>query len=84
MNDTLPDVAARYRRMIMALAPAERAAMAGRMFEAARALVVAGIRERLGADVSERRLREEIFLAFYGRDFAAPERERILAHLRAA
>jgi hypothetical protein len=70
--------------MLMALTPGKRAGMAARMFGAAQALVMAGVRARLGVGASEQRLREEVFLAFYGRDFSAIERQRILEHLRAA
>jgi hypothetical protein len=51
------------------------------MFATARALVVASVREK-EPSASPARVREGLFLRFYGGDFAADERERIAAWLR--
>lgn len=82
MTDTSRDITIRYRRMLMSLTPAERLGMASRMFDAARALALAGIRARLGKDATEQELRVELFLRFYGGDLAPDERQRIVSELR--
>lgn len=81
MKDTSPSVEARYRAMLLALSPAERLAMATRMFQTAKALAIAGIRAEHG-DLSPDELREKLFLRFYGQDFTESEQAKILAHLR--
>jgi hypothetical protein len=69
----------RYEALLMALAPEERLAMAGDMLASARELVVAGMSTDQTAD--PRLVRRQIFLSFYGNDFAPSKRERILAFL---
>lgn len=80
MNDTSPDMDERYRAMLLARSPEERLRMAGSMFSAARRLAVASI---LAADpsASPAAIRRGLFLRFYGHEFDAPTRERILARL---
>ena len=73
--DTDPDVARRYREMLLALTPGERIEMACRMFDSARAIVLATI-----PDSAERRV--ELFRRFYGADFDAESRTRIEDALR--
>lgn len=55
--------------------------MACRMHSTGKALVRAGILKSHGA-LRPSRLREEIFLRFYGRDFDDARRRKILKHLR--
>lgn len=43
MNDTLPEIEARFRALLMARPPEERLHMAIRMFDAARTLVLASL-----------------------------------------
>lgn len=81
MTDTSPDTAIRYRRMIMSLTPAERLTMASGMFDSARLLALAGIREALGKNATEQQLRVELFLRFYGADYAPDQRQRIVSEL---
>ena len=78
---TLPEDDPVYRRMIMALSPGERVAMACGMFSEAMALVRAGIiSEHGGREPAD--LRRRIFLRFYGSDFEPAELGKILKHLR--
>jgi hypothetical protein len=82
MNDTPPEVEARYRAALMRKTPQERLAMAADMFSTAQAMALAGIQARLGRlDGAEGRV--QLFLQFYGADFDAPRRERVIARLRA-
>jgi hypothetical protein len=43
MTDTPPEVEARYRALLLARSPAERVRMGARMFDAARAMVLASL-----------------------------------------
>lgn len=80
MNDTSPEMEARYHAMLLARSPEERLRMAGSMYSAARRLVVASI---LAADpsASPAAIRCALFLRFYGHEFDAQARERIIARL---
>ena len=80
MRDTPDDVQAEYLARIRALTPAERLAMCGRMFGAAKALVIAGLPPEIQANPAD--LRECLFLRFYGRDVPAAVRQSVCSHLR--
>ena len=77
MTDTPPDVERTYREMIMNRTPSERVAMASRMFDAAKAVAVAGIRAEHG-DLSDAELQKQVFLRLFGKDFSASQRRAIL------
>lgn len=80
MRDTSPEVAVRYREMLLARSPEERLRIGCSMHATARKLVRASVlaRNRL---VSPAVLRRALFLRFYGPDFGAGERDRIAAWL---
>lgn len=80
MKDTPSDVDATYRQMLLARPGEDRLRMAFSMYSTARALVVASIVER-EPQASPGRLRQGLFLRFYGPDFDAQTREKILARL---
>ena len=80
MRDTPPDVDARYRRMLLERSGEDRLRMGFSMYATARALVVASILAK-EPEASPARIREAIFLRFYGRDFDQATRERIIATL---
>ncbi|HKG92934.1 MAG TPA: hypothetical protein VKA84_13610 [Gemmatimonadaceae bacterium] len=61
MNDTAPDVEARYRAMLMARSPEERFLMGIRMFDAARAMVLASLPPGLTPDERRRRLFARVY-----------------------
>jgi hypothetical protein len=82
MKDTPPAIEARYRAMLLARSGEERLRMGGSMYATARALVAASILEK-EPTATPARLREALFLRFYGHEFDAAARERILARLRA-
>src|SRR5689334_4838653 len=74
---------ARFRAMIMARPPGgERLKITAAMFETTRKLMIAAIRAAR-PDITEVELRQELFLRYYGDEFSAEERERILAGIAA-
>ena len=76
MNDTPEAVSRRYRALLMSRPAADRLRMGCDMFEAARALIRAGV-----AASGEQATRQSLFLRTYGADFDAETRDRILAGL---
>lgn len=76
MTDTTPKI---YNKLIMLVrqkTPLERLKMCADMFDMARSLILAS----LGDGANQRR---ELFLRFYGQDFNAAKKEKILAKLAA-
>jgi len=85
VTDTPEPIRDRYRAMLLRLSPAERLAMACRMFDTAKALALAGIRRREPAVVADSpAARQKIFLHLYRNDFSPRETERILNLLKDA
>lgn len=82
MRDTPTTVEAKFREMILARSPAERLAMACRMFATGKALIGAGLVHEYG-HLERRELRRHIFLRLYGQDFPETEREKIVSLLAA-
>lgn len=80
MNDTSPEMQARFEEMLMARSGSERVRMACDMHETAKRLVLASLLEE-NPDATPADLRKGLFLRFYGDDFSPEEIERILAHL---
>ena len=83
MKDTPNSIDYKYRSMLMEIAPAERLAMACRMFDTAKALALAGIRRREPTVVADSpAARQKLFLHFYRNDFSPHETARILSRLK--
>jgi hypothetical protein len=78
MNDTSDSMAETYRALLLGLPPAERLRMACRMFDTARALLLAGLRRKLGADADPRSIRKAVFLRLYGHEFSESQRQAII------
>jgi hypothetical protein len=76
MSNVVGDVDARFREMMQRLTPAERLAMACRMFSTGRALVIAGLLSR-NRDLAGLRLRRALLRRLYGRDLGAEQLDRI-------
>jgi hypothetical protein len=70
----------RYRAMLLARSPEDRLKMGCSMSATARALVRASVLAQ-DPQASPVALRRALFLRFYGHEFKAAERERILAWL---
>jgi hypothetical protein len=77
MNDTPAEVEQRYRRLLLQRSGEERLKMGCSMHATARALVRASALAR----ASPVTLRRVLFLRFYGHEFDARTRDRILAWL---
>jgi hypothetical protein len=80
VNDTSPEMARKYRGLLMARSGAERMKMASSMFATARALVVASVLER-EPTASAATVRQALFQRFYGAEFGPAERARIAERL---
>ena len=80
MNDTHPRIAEKLKEWMAAKRPEERLLMCCSMYDTAKALVIASIRERT-PDISPSQLRREVFLRFYGSDFKPETRDKILASM---
>jgi Uncharacterised protein family (UPF0158) len=80
VTDTPAGVDTLYRRMLLARSGEDRLLMGFSMYSTARSFVVASILER-EPQASPERIREAVFLRFYGRDFDDATREKILARL---
>ena len=77
MNDTAPEVEARYRAMLMERTGEERLVMGCAMRDTARALVEASIREENPRATPEA-VRKAVFLRFYGHEFNVQTQAKIL------
>jgi hypothetical protein len=83
MKDTPPDIEERYRIMLMARTGEERLIMGCAMRDTARALVEASLREQT-PNATEATIRKGLFLRFYGDEFDAETRAKILAAIESA
>jgi hypothetical protein len=83
MNDTPPEVAERYRVMLMQRTGEERLIMGCAMRDTARKLVEASLREE-NPLATEAEIRKGVFLRFYGHEFDALTRDKILATIEQA
>jgi hypothetical protein len=61
MIDTSPEFERRYREMLMARTPEERITMGARMFDTARAMVLASFPSDLSFEERRRRLFERLY-----------------------
>ena len=77
MSDTPEHVERLYNEMLLSRTPLERLRMASRMYDSAKKLVIAGIRDR-NPHLTLSQLRAHLFLRMYGSDFTRAEREKII------
>jgi Uncharacterised protein family (UPF0158) len=80
VSDTPPAITERYRAMLLARSGSERLKMGCSMGATSRALIRASVLAR-DPHASPADLRRAIFLQFYGHEFGAGARERMLAWL---
>ena len=80
MNDTHPDVAGRFRNLMMSKTGQERLLMGCSMYDAAKEIVRSSIYNN-HPGITEVEMRKEIFLRFYGQEFSRIEREKIILAL---
>ena len=83
MNDTPREIDERYRGMLMQRSGEERLIMGCAMRETARALVEASLREQ-DPHATIETIRKGLFLRFYGHEFDADSRAKILAAIESA
>ncbi len=83
MNDPPPEVEERYRAMLMQHTGEERLIMGCAMRDTARAVVEASLREQ-NRQATEAEIRKGVFLRFYGHEFDAATRDKILASIEQA
>lgn len=83
MRDTPAEVEARFRALLLERSGEARLRMAGSMYAAARALVVASILD-VAPEASAAEVRRQLFLRFYGHEFEAACRERIAGRVAGA
>jgi hypothetical protein len=77
MNDTNPEIEKIFREMIMKKSGEERMMMGFSMFDSAREIVIASIKNE-NPDISEIELKKKLFLRFYGTDFTEEQKQKIL------
>lgn len=83
MKDTLPEMDTRYRAMLMQRSGEERLIMGCAMRDSARVLVEASLREQ-DPHATVETIRKGVFLRFYGHEFDAESRAKILAAIESA
>lgn len=80
MNDTHPEVAIRFRNLMMSKTGQERLLMGCSMYDTAKEIVRSSIYNgRPG--ITEVDMRREVFLRFYGQEFSRAERQKLLSML---
>jgi hypothetical protein len=81
MNDTAPDIEKRFLKMLLQRSGEERLKMGCSMHATAKALARASILHEQ-PDASPATIRRALFLRFYGHEFDAQAREKILLALK--
>jgi hypothetical protein len=81
MNDTSPEMAERFQRVLRERSGSDRIRMVSDMFETARALVVASIKAHQ-PDISEVELRAHVFRRVYASDFTPEDLASIVDRLK--
>jgi hypothetical protein len=83
MNDTSPEMELRYQALIMERSGEDRLIMGCSMFDAAKALMQAGILDQ-NPHISPAEIRQALFMQLYGHEFDAESRAKILAAIESA
>ncbi len=80
MIDTHPDVAVRFRELMMSKTGQERLLMGCSMYDTAKQIVLSAIRNHQPG-ITDAELKREIFLRFYGQEFSEADRKKLLSAL---
>ena len=80
MFDTHPDVAVRYRDLLMSKTGQQRLFMGFSMYDTARQIVRSAIYNSR-PEITDEEMKKEIFLRFYGNEFSPSESEKFLTVL---
>ncbi len=79
MLDTHPDIAVRYRNMMMHKSGEQRLRMGCSMHETCKQIVRSAILDSSPGS-TEAQMRREMFLRFYGHEFGRSESEKLFQH----
>jgi hypothetical protein len=80
MDDTYPEIAAKFQDLIMQKSCEQRLLMGFSMYDAAKQIVRSSIyNSRPG--ITKEQMKKEIFIRFYGQEFSKSGRDRILSML---
>ena len=80
MFDTHPDIAVRFRDLMMRKSGQERLLMGCSMYDTAKEIVRSAVRNRQPG-ITDAEIKREIFLRFYGPEFSRADREKFLSAL---
>ncbi|MGB2864368.1 MAG: hypothetical protein WBC05_13645 [Sedimentisphaerales bacterium] len=80
MFDTHPDVAIRFRDLMMSKTGQQRLLMGCSMYDTAKQIVRSAIYNSR-PEITDEETKKEIFLRFYGQEFSRADREKILSVL---
>lgn len=80
MNDTHPEVAVRFRELMMGKTGQKRLQMGCSMYDTAKEIVRSSISNNRPG-ITEVDMRREVFLRFYGQEFSRAEREKLISAL---
>jgi hypothetical protein len=81
MFDTHPDVAVRYRDLMMSRNGQQRLLMGCSMYDTAKQIVRSAIYNSR-PEITDEEMKKEIFLRFYGNEFSPADREKFLSALK--
>ncbi len=80
MLDTHPDIAVRFRNMMMRKSGEQRLRMGCSMHDTSKQIVRSAIYAN-HPEIAEAEMRSEVFLRFYGHEFSLTDREKVISHL---
>ena len=80
LNNTHPDVAIRFRDLMMSKSGQQRLLMGCSMYDTAKQIVRSAIYNNR-PDIMDKDLKKEIFLRFYGNEFSRADRKKFLSSL---
>ncbi len=80
MFDTHPEIAVRYRELMMRKSGEQRLLMGCSMYDTAKQIVRSAIHNS-HPDITDAEMKREIFLRFYGHEFSPPDREKLISAL---
>ncbi len=78
MNDTHPDVAIRFRDLMMSKTGQQRLLMGCSMYDTAKRIVRSAIYNSL-PDITDKEMKKEIILRFYGKEFSRADRKKFFS-----
>ncbi len=79
MNDTDPEIALKFREMMLKKSPEERLKMGCSMFSFSKAIVKSSILQETG-NVQPSELKKKLFLRFYAKEMDEKSKEKIVKY----